>query len=175
MMGRFKLIRQTKGAAAAELALVTPLLLTLLFGGVELGNYFRDEHALVKQVRDGARYASRMPLEDNYPCPGTVDPAAQTAVANVIKTSTVDGTGTDGRFDSNYWTRTCSGTPGTVTVTIRCVDKADYSGIYSELAGDIPVVKVSAALKYRSVLDRLGIADPDLCIKAESEIPAVGS
>jgi hypothetical protein len=46
-------------AAAAEMALVMPLLLTILFSLVEAGNYFYTEHVLVKAVRDGARYAGR--------------------------------------------------------------------------------------------------------------------
>ena len=32
---------------------------SLMFGAVELGNYFLNEHSLVKAVRDGARYAAR--------------------------------------------------------------------------------------------------------------------
>ena len=174
MMGRFKLFRQTGGAAAAELALITPLLLTLLFGSVELGNYFVDEHALVKHVRDGARFASRMPLEDNYTCPNTVDPAAVTTIGNVVRTGTVDGTGT-GRFDTGYWDRSCPGTAATVDVTIRCVAEDEYEGIWTELPGDIPVVTVSAAVQYRSLLDTLGLGNPALCLRAESEIPVMGS
>ena len=41
------------------MALVVPILLVLLFGSAELGNYFMNEHILVKAVRDGARYAAR--------------------------------------------------------------------------------------------------------------------
>ena len=135
---------QDGGNAAAEMAMVLPILLVLMFGSAELGNYFLDEHALTKQVRDGARYASRIPLEANYTCPNTVSAGAQTDIGNVTRTGTVDGTGT-GRFDASYWTRNCGSATETLTVSVRCVDKADYSGIYSSLPGDIPVVKVSAA------------------------------
>ena len=48
-----RLLRDKRGNAAVEMALVTPLLLLILFGSVELGNYFMDEHTLVKAVRDG--------------------------------------------------------------------------------------------------------------------------
>jgi hypothetical protein len=162
------------GAAAAEMAMVLPFLLVLMFGSAELGNYFLDEHGLVKQVRDGARYAARLPTEANYTCPNTVNPLAQTRVENVVKTGTVDASG-EGRFNDAYWTRSCSGAAQAITVSIRCVDKDEYSGIYSSLVGDIPVVKVSAAIGYRSVLGSLGLPTADLCLRAESESPVIGS
>jgi hypothetical protein len=167
-------LAQDGGAAAAEMAMVLPFLLALMFGSAELGNYFLDEHGLVKQVRDGARYASRLPLEANYTCPNTVNPAAETLVENVVKTGTVDGTGT-GRFNDGYWDRACAGVAQPISVTIRCVSNDDYDGIYQSLTGDIPIVKVSAAIGYRSVLGELGIPTADLCLRAESEAAVVGS
>ena len=162
------------GAAAAEMAMVLPFLLVLMFGSAELGNYFLDEHGLVKQVRDGARFAARLPLEDNYTCPNTVDGAAQTLVENVVKTGTVDGS-RDGRFNDGYWTRSCAGVAQPITVSIRCVSNDDYDGIYQSLDGDIPIVKVSAAVGYRSILGSLGLPTADLCLRAESESPVIGS
>jgi len=174
MMRLPRLFRHDGGAAAAEMVMVLPFLVVLLFGSAELGNYFLDEHGLTKQVRDGARYASRLPVETSYTCPDTVDPAAQALVENVVKTGTVDGTGT-GRFSTAYWARACSGVAQPVTVTIRCVDKDEYSGIYSSIIGDIPVVKVSAAIGYRSVLGELGLPTADLCLRAESEAAVIGA
>lgn len=176
MMSRLRLFRQTSGSAAAETALIAPLLLTLLFGGIEVGNYFLDEHALVKQVRDGARYASRLPLATSYTCPSTVSPAAETLIANVTKTGTVDGSGAPtARFSTAYWARNCAGVAQPVTVTIRCVPEDDYTGVWAEWPGDIPVVTVRAAVGYRSLLDTLGLPSASLCLRAESEIPAMGS
>lgn len=163
-----------EGAAAAEMALILPFLLALLFGSAELGNYFLDEHGLVKQVRDGARYAARIPLEANYICPNTVSPAAQALITNVTRTGTVTGTGT-GRFNAAYWARNCGSATQTVTITIRCVSNDDYDGIYQSLDGDIPVVKVSAAVGYRSLLGSLGLPTANACLRAESEAPVIGS
>ena len=59
MCRRICLARDSRGAAAAEMALVLPLLLVILFGSLELGNYFMNEHTLIKAVRDGARFAGR--------------------------------------------------------------------------------------------------------------------
>ena len=174
MMGVKNPLAQSGGSAAAEMAMVLPFLLAVLFGSAEVGNYFLDEHALVKQVRDGARYASRLPLEANYICPDTVNPAAETLVENVIRTGTVDGTGT-GRFDAGYWGRNCSGVADPIDVTIRCVSEDDYDGIYQSLEGDIPVVTVSAAVSYRSVLGSLGLPTANFCLRAQSEAAVVGS
>ncbi|WP_084607478.1 TadE/TadG family type IV pilus assembly protein [Sphingomonas jaspsi] len=175
MMGRGNPFAFKNGAAAAEMAMVLPLLLVLMFGSAELGNYFLDEHGLVKQVRDGARYAARLPLEANYTCPSTVSSSAQSLITNVTRTGTVTGSGTQGRFNSAYWTRNCGSGTQTLTITVRCVSNDDYDGIYQSLTGDIPVVKVSAAIGYRSVLGTLGLPTANLCLRAESEAPVIGS
>ena len=177
------LLRTDQASAAVELALVTPFLLILSFGSVELGNLFMDQHALEKQVRDGARYAARQTLSDSYSCPTTVfkDPNAEANTINVTKTGAVSGTGNP-RWPSSYWARTCTGQTATVFVDVRCVDKDEidtgadgHTGIYSALAGtDIPVVKVSAKVKYRSVLAMVGFNATNVCLSAESEAPVQG-
>jgi len=182
-MKRRSLIRNRDANAAVEMALVTPLLLALMFGAVELGNFFMTEHALEKQVRDGARYASRLSLSDAYSCPGTVfaDANANSDIVNVTETGAVSGTGFP-RLDSGYWARTCGSDTQTVTVSVRCVAKSDIdtgasgnSGIYTSLNGDIPVVKVSARVKYLSVLSQLGFnAATNICLQAESESAVQG-
>ena len=177
------LLGDTRAAAAAEMALVTPLLLILMFGSAEMGNYFLNQHALTKQVRDGARFASRLTIEDeDYDCPDNVwdddlAPSAETQIENVVKTGTVDGTGT-GRFPAWMWDadNQCGSVP-TVSVDPRCVSKGDaeLSGMYSTLADDnIPVVKVTAAITYDPILSAIGINLIDQCLRAESEIPVVG-
>jgi len=69
-------LRDTKGASAAEMALVLPLLLVLMFGPFELAHYFWTEHKVVKGVRDGARYASRLGFT-NYTCSDLTNSHAQ--------------------------------------------------------------------------------------------------
>jgi Flp pilus assembly protein TadG len=176
-------VHDDKGSAAVEMALVTPLLLVLMVGSVELSNLFMDEHALEKQVRDGARYAARLSIDSAYSCPTTVfkDPNANTNIINVTKTGAVSGAGNP-RWPSSYWARTCTGQAQTVTVSIRCVAKSQIdaandgvTGIYTSLPGTtIPVVKVSGAVQYRSVLARIGFNATNVCLSAESEAPVQG-
>lgn len=174
-------LRDQRASAAAEMAFVTPFLLTLMVGAVELGNLFVDEHALEKQVRNGARYASRLEIDENYSCPTSVfaDADATAKVINVTKNGVVDGTGNP-RW-TGYWSRTCPGEQP-LTVSIRCVDKTQIdvgdtgnSGIYSTLSGStIPVVKVAGAVRYRSVISTIGFDVGDVCLKAESELAVQG-
>lgn len=177
MAGLRTLIRDAGGAAAAEMALVMPFLILLMAGSMELGNYFLTEHAVTKQVQDGARYASRLTLATTYSCtasPSTVfqDPDAQANIINVTKTGSVDGTGT-GRFASGFWTAgSCAAAP--VSVSIRCVDKTEYGGFYAGLDGDIPVVKVSADVTYPSLLGTLGFNTAGYCVHANSEAVVAG-
>jgi Flp pilus assembly protein TadG len=176
-------LRNERASAATELALVTPLLLVLMVGSVELSNMFMDEHALEKQVRDGARYGARLSLDKAYACPGTIfaDPDANTKIINVTKTGAVTGTGTP-RWPTAYWARTCTGQAQTVAVSIRCVAKTQIdagnngvTGIYTSLPGTtIPVVKVSGAVQYRSMLAMIGFNATNICLTAESEAPVQG-
>jgi hypothetical protein len=181
-MALFARLARTDGASAAvEMALVTPFLLALMFGAVELGNFFLDQHSLEKQVQDGARFASRMEISDSYVCPGTVfkDADAEDKIINVTKNGVVAGSGNP-RWTS-YWDRPC-GQGQTLTVSIRCVDKDDVdvdgdgtTGIYTSLPGTtIPVVKVEGDVQYRSVLASLGFNATNICLHAQAEAAVQG-
>ena len=170
--------KNESGAAAAEMALVAPLLIVLMFASFEMGNYFLSEHAVIKQVRDGARYGSRLTLASDYSCSAgpnlsTIFESADAAanIVNVTQTGSVDGAAT-GRFPAEFWTSCADGAP--VSVTVRCVDKDSYSGIYSTLDGDIPVIMVSANVTYPSLFGALGFDTSGLCLRAESEAAVYG-
>ena len=55
-----RVISNRRGTAAAEFVLTLPMMLALLFGAMEAGHFFWTQHKIVKSVRDGARYASRL-------------------------------------------------------------------------------------------------------------------
>jgi Flp pilus assembly protein TadG len=52
-----RLLRDSSGAAAVELALVFPLLLTILFAIISYGGYFWTAHELQQLANDSARAA----------------------------------------------------------------------------------------------------------------------
>ncbi len=71
-----------RGAAIVEMAVVTPLLLTLLFGVIEFGNSFMFRQILTNAAREGARTSAIQATAD--------DSAIRTAVRDAM--SAVGGT-----------------------------------------------------------------------------------
>jgi len=167
MMRAAALIRNKNGAAAAEMALVTPLLLIIMCGAFELGNFFLDEHILVKGVRDGARFAARQNFS-NYPsCSGAVADPLLTNTRNVVKTGLPSG-GTD-RLP--YWAAT------TISVTMSCATTAGgqtMSGIYRGRTSGAPIVTVSATVPYTPVLRSFGFRGTGLNLNATQQAAVMG-
>jgi Flp pilus assembly protein TadG len=141
--------RDQRAAAAVEMALVFPLLLIIGMGGVEVGNYFLDQHRLVKAVRDGARYAARQDFSNYVGCNGTpadVPTALRDNVKSVVRTGLLSS-GTDLLANWNNATftvkMTCTSTVGTQTL----------GGIYTGTSGGQPpaVVIVTATVPYAPI------------------------
>lgn len=158
------LVRDESGAAAAEMALVTPLLLVLMFGAMELGKFFLDQHVLVKSVRDGARYASRQSFADYSGCAPSA--AVITNTRNLTRTGQV-AAGGDARLA--YWTD-----PTSVSVTVACDTSGDYEGIYRGSALGAPVVTVSASVPYTPLIGSIGFATDGLMLNARSQSAVAG-
>jgi Flp pilus assembly protein TadG len=161
-----RLVRNNEAAAAAEMALVTPFLIILMFGSFELGNYFLSEHVVAKAVRDGARYASRQPFI-NFTCPNSVNSSVVTNTQNLTRTGQVASGGTARLVG---WT-----TPTTVSVTMSCtaITGSNYSGIYKGMS-NVPKVKVSAIVPYRSLFYVLGFTRSSPQLVSESEATVQG-
>ena len=159
-------VRAQSGAAGVEMALVTPLLLLLMFGAFELGNYFYSEHVVTKAVRDGARFASR-----SFPLDASCSTPPATVVTNtkeVTRTGQVSG----GASRLAGWS-----SASTVSVTLVCKTSGGYvdNGIYKGLTGGIRLVKVTAAVPYTSLFSTLGLTNGNnLTLNASSEAPVVG-
>jgi Flp pilus assembly protein TadG len=84
--------RRQRGVAMVEFAIALPLLLLLLLATAELGRMLSQYDTLTKAVRDGVRYAASTAALGST---GIVyiTPATQIAVANLVATGTVDGSG----------------------------------------------------------------------------------
>ena len=156
-----RFLRDRTAAAAAEMALVLPLLMTLLFGAFEAGNYFWNEHIVIKAVRDGARFAGRQSFS-KYSC-STVDPTVETEIKNLTRTGALSG-GTP---------RIAGWTDDDVTVSISC-SAATTDGIYRDMAGGAPRVTVSAVVPYTALFGLVGFDTKDITIAAEANSPVMG-
>jgi hypothetical protein len=161
------LLRSRRGSAAAEMALVLPLLLVILFGAVELGNYFMNEHILVKAVRDGARFAARQNFTNYDDCTGSVDDPVLTETRNVVMKGLVAG----GFNRIVNWDAT------TIDVTMDCQTAAGgetMSGIYKGRPDGAPLVTVSARVPYTPVLAEFGFRGAGLSLNASQQAAVMG-
>lgn len=154
------------GSAAAEMALVIPLLLVLTFGPLELGNYFMNQHTLVKAVRDGARFAARQDFA-NYPDCSTVSTTTRDETRNVVTRGLMTG--------GTIITPNIQSTD--VTVETSCATTAGgqtMSGIYAGRTTGAQIVTVSARVNYRPVLSVAGFTGIGLTLNAASQAAVSG-
>ena len=162
------LLKDRKAAAAAELALVLPLLLTLMFSGLEAGNYFMNEHTLVKAVRNGARFAGRQPFNNYTSCNGAPGGTVVADTRNVVM----------GGYLSGGTVITPNIQAANVTVTTSCATTGGgqtYSGIYAGRASGAQIVIVSASVPYRSVIAAVfGFNDAGISLNAASQAAVAG-
>jgi Flp pilus assembly protein TadG len=156
------------------MALVLPLLLPLLFGSLELGNYFRDEHLLLKAVRDGARYAARQDIT-NYTsaCSSTPGGTVVSDTQNVVMTGLSSG----GTVKLPNWSST------TITVSVTCSTTAggtNLGGIYTNMtdtsgnALGAPVVTVTAAVPYTPLFQVFGFLGRGYNLNASQQAAVMG-
>lgn len=161
-------LRNRGGAAAAEMALIMPLLLVLMFGAFETGKFFLDVHTVSKAVRDGARFAARQPFTE-MPCGGAA--ADEANIRNLVRTGTPDIGGTPRPPRLSYW-----GDPATITVTITCDTTGSYSSasIYATAPGGARNVTVSADVPYDALLGFAGIDTSGLRVRSRSQAAVMG-
>ena len=159
--------RDTEGAAAAELVLVMPLLLIIMFGCLELGNYFMNEHTLVKAVRDGARFAARQSFTNYTSCAGSPGGTVVADTRNVVMNGAMSG---GSIITPNI-------TAEDITVTTTCMTAAGgetMGGIYNGRTTGAQVVTVSASVDYRPVAANFGFSGVGLTLNAASEAAVAG-
>ncbi len=143
------------------MALVLPILIILIFGSFELGNYFWKEHVVEKGARDGARFASRQGF-DKYSC-SDVDPTVATAIKNVTRTGMPAG----GTARVSGWT------DADITITVAC-DASVTTGIYHGSTSGAPVVTITTTLAYPSLFGAIGIDATSLTLNAQSQSAVMG-
>ncbi len=162
MMRRANSLRtDQRGAAAAEMALILPLALALLFTTFEGAYYMICEHQVIKGVRNAARYAARLDLT-NYTCPGGTFNGNRATVQNLARTGALSG----GTAMVQGWVN------GDVTVTVTCT--SGQGGIYAATGGNAPQVRVSTRLVYPSIMSSFGFTNATLNIGAEAQSPVIG-
>jgi len=135
-----------RGNAAAEFALLLPMLLILMFAFYEAGRLFWNYNIVSSSARDAARYAARLTIA----CPGTLSSSDETKVKQLARTGIPAPGGTP---LIPGWTSDSS-----VTVQVTCLDNpaagVTYAGRYNGMA-KIPTVKVTASAPYSILFSSL--------------------
>jgi len=168
MMAEMYLLRgDRRGSAAAEMALVIPLLLTILFSSLELGNYFMNEHTLVKAVRDGARFAARQSFTNYTACSGEPGGTVVADTRNVVMNGAV--------FGGTIITPNIEADD--ISVATSCMTDAGgetMTGIYTGRTDGAQIVTVSATVAYRPVVSAFGFTGIGLNLNAASQAAVAG-
>ncbi len=166
----FRLLGNNSGAAAAEMALLLPLLTVIMFAGIEGGYLMWQEHKVVKGVRDGARYAGRQGFAAVNCGSGTI--ATDAAIKNVTRTGFPDGD--NPAISPSTDDPVIVGWDSTkVTVTVAC-SAATNTGIYKDVTGGAPLVTVSARVPYIPLFGSLGFATSNLTLNANAQAAVMG-
>jgi len=167
------LFSNSRGAAAAEMALLLPLAILLLFGSLEMGYFFYAQHQVVKGVRDGARYASRQSFS-YFSCGSTslLSPAGLptgTALATKIKNMTRTGRIVGGKSRIPGWT------DSDITVTVTCPPSGQEvtSGIYKGMT-NAPQVNIATVVSYPSLFGGIGVLNDNFHLRAEQQSAVMG-
>jgi hypothetical protein len=169
MRSHSRLIADRDGSAAVEMALSLPLLLVLIFGAFDVGNYFLAAHVVDKAARDAARYAARLPLADYPSCTVPSGGVAEQQAQRVARFGDPSGSG-DQRLAG--WT---SDSMTTLTISCAVAGSFNNAGIYKDfptvggVPGAAPVVTVSATVPYTPLF---GWALGGLGLNASADVQA---
>ena len=153
--------RDQGGSAAAEMALILPLTLALLFPTLDGAWYMVCEHRVTKGVRDAARYAARLDLS-NYSCPAATFSGSTATIQNLARTGQLAG----GTATVPGWVN------GDVTVGVTCA--SGQGGIYTATGGYAPRVTVSARVTYPSLMGTLGFTTSTIYVGGSAQSPVIG-
>lgn len=161
MPGLRHILKDSSGAAAAEMVLILPVALALLFMTFEGAYYAICEHRVIKGVRDAARYAARLD-RSFYTCPAATFTGSTATIKNLARTGQLSG----GSSKVSGWA------DSDITVSVTCA--SGIGGIYDATGGYAPIIRVSTVVDYPSLMGALGFTSSTVRIGAASQSPVIG-
>ena len=171
-----KFWRDTRGAAAAEMALILPMAFALIFTTMEGGYYFQTEHKAAKYVREAARYASRASFE-YFDCSGSgawQDPTAAGLPNAAALRGQIANVALSGQPGSSN-PRIAGWDASDITISVSC-DSTYGTGLYAPLEdAKAPTVLVSTRFDYVSILGLLGFNVSGIDVVAQAQGAVIGS
>ncbi len=152
------------------MVLVAPVILLLIFSAAEVGNLFYGHHIVSKAVRDGARFAARLPFTE-YDMGGcALSNASETSTKRLVRTAQLAAAGAPGILPN--WDEAAEAT--TITVTVSCDTSGTYSGVYRTNANIAATVTVRASVPYTTLLGGFPLDPSGWRLTAESEAAVTG-
>lgn len=154
-----------RGAQIAELAIILPAVLILLFGMFDFAFLLYQKQLVTKSVQDAARFAARSTtVISNGVCPPSS--AGWSSTVAQAQQIAIRGTSNGAVMLSNF-------SANDVTVSVSC-PAAGIMNTSNPVSGTIPIVTVSAQIQARSlgVLGILGFGP--LVLSAEHSEFGVG-
>jgi Flp pilus assembly protein TadG len=148
--------------------MILPLLIVLLFGGTEAGNFVWTQHKLTEGVRNGVRYASRLNID--RVCNGATSVLADPELSNIKSITRTGRTGTGFNGTVRGWTNAM------VTVTVSCQAFVN-TGIYTDMPGVVagPIVTVRATnVPYPTLFKLLGNLPGSIRLNARASTAVIG-
>lgn len=76
--GQKSLFKKSEGTAAVEFAIILPILMILMLGGMDLGHMFYMQHVITNASREGARYAANYTGSPTSPNSGQISTYVKT-------------------------------------------------------------------------------------------------
>jgi Flp pilus assembly protein TadG len=133
--------------------MVMPLVMMLLFGGIEVGRLLTDFHAVNKSLRNATRYLSHVGITCPSAGPSTgplanyiVTAANETIANNLAMTGSVATPAVPGDYLLTYWTNAA-----TISTTIDCIaNGGQYLGLYDGVPY-IPRITMTAAVPFNFI------------------------
>ena len=130
-----------RAGAVVEMAVVSPLLLMMIFGVIEFGNSFMVRQIITNAAREGARTAAIQPVAD--------DTAIRSAVRDAM--SSISGIALpDGNIKITHWCKYSDGTPN-FTETIRVIVDYDNVAIFGTYFGVWDDIRAVSSMRKEGV------------------------
>lgn len=147
-----RLMHSTSGVAAVELALLSPLLLILTFGAIDVVRALRDYQVVTKSIRDSGRFLARVPIDCTSVAGSRIAAADQTTARQLAMTGKIGlSPAVPGNRLIDYWSAN-----NTVNIAVSCLSNTNADNLcggagetiacYGEAL--LPVVTISTNIPY---------------------------
>jgi len=174
-----------RGIASIEFVIILPVMMIMLAVATDVGRMLMDHHAVIKSVRDAARYLSRVDAGTlGINCGGTPSLDMTTTEAQnamrLAMTGRINGDTQLQPLVKAWRAATVTSAATGITITAECMTNSGLTGTYSSLGGFysgdavIPAVRVSADVPFHFKLAGIVGIGPTINMTISHKMPHIG-